>query len=172
MSSTPAPGVITDTARLVRDAADGDRGALWRLAEPERQLDSNVIRLAPDAEVAGHVEPDLDVLVCVVGGSGQLETAGGRQELAPGAVVWLPHGARRSLTAGPDGLCYLTVHRRRPGLTIASAAPAPTVAATPVEYGGGEAACLLHLVCPGCGRLAQESDARFCSRCGEELPAG
>ncbi|MFJ3696871.1 hypothetical protein ACIPW9_22440 [Streptomyces sp. NPDC090052] len=170
MSSTPAPGVVTDTARLVRDASDGDRGALWRLAEPGRQLDSNVIRLAPDAEVAGHVEPDLDVLVCVVGGGGLLETAGGRQELAPGAVVWLPHGVRRSLTAGPDGLCYLTVHRRRPGLTVG---PAPTAASasSAVEYGGGEAACLLHLVCPGCGRLAQESGARFCSRCGEELPA-
>ncbi|WP_327299243.1 MULTISPECIES: hypothetical protein [unclassified Streptomyces] len=175
MSSTPAPGVVTDTARLVRDATEGDRGALWRLAEPERQLDSNVIRLTPDAEVAGHVEPDLDVLVCVVGGGGQLETAGGRQQLAPGAVIWLPHGVRRSLAAGPDGLCYLTVHRRRPGLSIASAAPASTMPAAPtapVERGGGEAACLLHLVCPGCGRLAQESDARFCSRCGEELPAG
>ncbi|WP_371793312.1 hypothetical protein OG285_34695 [Streptomyces sp. NBC_01471] len=161
MSRTPAPGAVTDTARLFRDAADGDRGALWRLAEPGRQLDSNVIRLAPEAGVAGHVEPDLDVLVCVVGGSGWLETAGGSQQLAPGAVVWLPHGVRRSLAAGPDGLCYLTVHRRRPGLTIASA---------PAEHGGGEAACLLQLVCPGCGHLAQESGARFCSRCGEELP--
>ncbi|WP_328315929.1 hypothetical protein [Streptomyces sp. NBC_00388] len=162
MSRTPVPGVVTDTARLVRAAADEDRGALWRLAEPGRQLDSNVIRLAPDAGVAGHVEPDLDVLVCVVGGSGRLETTEGPQALAPGAVVWLPHGARRSLTAGPDGLCYLTVHRRRPGLTVGAA---------PVEQAGGEAACLLDLVCPGCGRLAQEPGARFCSRCGEELPS-
>ncbi|MFE2378969.1 cupin domain-containing protein [Streptomyces sp. NPDC059398] len=163
MSLTPAPGVVTDTARLLRDAGDGDRGALWRLAEPGRQLDSNVIRLAPEAQVAGHVEPDLDVLVCVVGGSGRLETADGPQELTPGAVLWLPHGVRRSLAAGADGLCYLTVHRRRPGLTIAPAAAEPA---------GGEAACLLQLVCPGCGRLAQESGARFCSRCGEELPTG
>lgn len=181
LSRTPAPGVVTDTARLVRDAAGEDRGALWRLAEPGRQLDSNVIRLAPDTGVAGHVEPDLDVLVCVVDGGGQLETADGRQDLAPGAVLWLPHGVRRSLTAGPDGLCYLTVHRRRAGLTIASApagapasapaqVPAPAPASASAADGGGEAACLLHLVCPGCGRLAQESGALFCSRCGEALP--
>lgn len=100
MSSTPAPGVITDTARLVRDAADGDRGALWRLAEPERQLDSNVIRLAPDAEVAGHVEPDLDVLVCVVGGSGQLETAGGARSWRP--ARWSGCRTARGARSPPD----------------------------------------------------------------------
>lgn len=122
MSPTPAPGVVTDTVRLVREATEAERGALWRLAEPARQLDSNVIRLPPDAGVDAHVEPDLDVLVCVVGGSGGLETAEGRQDLGPGAVVWLPHGSRRALAAGPEGLVYLTVHRRRPGLTVAPGA--------------------------------------------------
>ncbi|KOU25424.1 hypothetical protein ADK52_12555 [Streptomyces sp. WM6372] len=36
---------------------------------------------------------------------------------------------------------------------------------------GGEPACLLHLVCPDCGRLATERGARSCSRCGAPLPA-
>jgi hypothetical protein len=33
-------------------------------------------------------------------------------------VVWLPHGSTRGVTAGADGLAYLTVHRRRPGMQI------------------------------------------------------
>ncbi|MCX4552763.1 hypothetical protein OG204_02905 [Streptomyces sp. NBC_01387] len=163
MSSPFAPGVVADTARLVRDAADGQRGALWRLTDPARQLDSNTIRLAPGTGVAGHVEPDLDVLLCVLDGDGQLETAEGQQELRPGTLAWLPRGVRRALTAGPGGLVYLTVHRRRAGLSIASPAG---------ERAGGEAPCLLHRVCPGCGRLTGESEARFCSRCGDELPTG
>lgn len=95
-------------------------------------------------------------------GAGVLQTGAAGQQLVPGGIAWLPHGTRRALSAGSDGLVYLTVHRRRTGLTIASA---------PGEREGGEAACLLNLVCPNCGRLAQESGAAFCSRCGERLPA-
>ncbi|MFT2020017.1 hypothetical protein ACMA1D_29900 [Streptomyces sp. 796.1] len=84
------------------------------------------------------------------------------QLVGPGDLVWLPRGSRRAVAAGPDGLVYLTVHRRRPGLTIG--APAP------VEREGGDAACLLHRVCAECGRLAPETDARYCSRCGTALP--
>ena len=36
--------------------------------------------------------------------------------------MWLPHNSARSITAGRDGLTYLTVHRRRPGMQIRPAA--------------------------------------------------
>ncbi|MBB5939684.1 zinc ribbon domain-containing protein [Streptomyces zagrosensis] len=101
-------------------------------------------------------------------GSGVLDGERG-QSLRPGAVVWLPHGARRAVSAGPTGLTYLTVHRRRPGLTIGSPAPAALPAPVAAEREGGEAACLLHRVCPACGRLAPETDARYCGRCGTAL---
>ncbi|MFI7063754.1 hypothetical protein ACIBL3_22400 [Kribbella sp. NPDC050124] len=65
-----------------------------------------------------HIEPDLDVVLVVVAGDGSLGTPEGRQEVASGNLVWLPHGAVRALTAGATGLSYLTVHRRRPGLQI------------------------------------------------------
>ncbi|MFD4997868.1 hypothetical protein [Streptomyces buecherae] len=166
-------------SELTEGAPGEQRGALWRLAVDQRQLDANVIRLPPGARVAAHLEARLDVLLYVIEGSGHL--AGGGDEapeggvagpsgqadeaqavLGPGALVWLPHGSRRALSAGAAGLTYLTVHRRRPGLSIG--APAP------VEGAGGEAACLLHRVCVECGRLAPETDARYCGRCGTALP--
>jgi quercetin dioxygenase-like cupin family protein len=157
--------VLSHLDGLLREAPAGQSGALWRLAQEGRQLDANVIRLLPDAQVTEHVEPDVDVLLHVLGGSGQLETDSGRQELVPGCTAWLPHGARRSLRAGADGLLYLTVHRRRSGLTIRSAS-----AQREVEPEGGESACLLNRVCVECGRLASEAGARFCGQCGERLP--
>ncbi|MGW3571169.1 cupin domain-containing protein [Streptomyces sp. NPDC000941] len=172
-------GVLGRLSELMREVTADRGGALWRLAAEGRQLDSNVIRLPAEARVDFHVEPDLDVLLYVADGSGWLDVAGTRQELEPGCVAWLPHGARRALSAGVDGLVYLTVHRRRPGLAIRAAVPEAAVqeadtreaaaqqAAAPE---GGEPACLLHRVCTECGRLAQERDARYCARCGTRLP--
>ncbi|MFF5720944.1 hypothetical protein [Streptomyces buecherae] len=188
MGAVPEPRVLAQVSELTEGASGERRGALWRLAVDQRQLDANVIRLPPGARVAAHLEARLDVLLYVIEGSGHL-TGGGdatpedgaagpsgraheageadaadeaRAALGPGALVWLPHGSRRALSAGAAGLTYLTVHHRRPGLSIG--APAP------VERAGGEAACLLHRVCVECGRLAPETDARYCGRCGTALP--
>ncbi|MFG1812217.1 hypothetical protein ACGFIF_00510 [Kribbella sp. NPDC049174] len=112
------------TARVLADlhALAGDSrvpaGARWTLAEPGRQLDANLVHLPPGRQVDSHVEPDLDVVLVVVAGDGSVGTPEGRQQVANGNLIWLPHGAARELTAGPAGLSYLTVHRRRPGLQI------------------------------------------------------
>ncbi|MCK7626042.1 cupin domain-containing protein [Streptomyces sp. RS10V-4] len=117
----PVPRLLCDAQRLA--AAEPDRaGALWRLAESGRQLDANLVRLPPGGRIDTHREPDLDVLLYVVAGGGAAESAGERQPLAQGSLVWLPHGSSRSLHAGADGMAYLTVHRRRPGMQIRSRA--------------------------------------------------
>ena len=152
-------GVLRELADLWDEVEPDRGGALWSLAVRRRQLDANLIRLPADASVAAHVEPDLDVLLFVVEGSGSLTTSTGQQRLTRGAVAWLEHGTERSLAAEGEGLVYLTVHRRRPGLTVGPASPSD----------GGEAACLLHQVCPACGRLATERTARYCVQCGAEL---
>ncbi|MGW0312782.1 helix-turn-helix transcriptional regulator [Streptomyces flavidovirens] len=46
-----------------------------------------------------------------------------------------------------------------------------TGAGAEAQEKGGEAACLLDRVCPDCGRLAAEHDARYCGRCGTPLPS-
>lgn len=162
MTGNAEAAVLARAGELFRDVPAGRGGALWRLAADGRQLDANLIRVTPDTRVPAHVEPDLDVLLYVVDGGGRLDTGDGEQPLEAGALVWLPRGSRRGVAAGPGGLTYLTVHRRRPGLTIRTAAAPET----------GEAACLLDRVCPECGRLApDESGVRFCGRCGTRLPA-
>ncbi|MFF4394387.1 cupin domain-containing protein [Streptomyces sp. NPDC001480] len=114
---TPVPRVLCDTGSLA-PSDDTSAGALWRLAEPGRQLDANVVRLPPTRRVDPHTEPDLDVLLLVVAGEGTLVSTEGSQPLGTGSLVWLPHGSTRGLVAGAAGLSYLTVHRRRPGMRI------------------------------------------------------
>lgn len=109
----PGPSILCDTTAVAAAAGPGDAGAIWRLQPPDRELDANVIWLPPGAGIGRHDGPDLDVLLHVVRGSGQLVTEGSVLELRPGSLVWLPRRSRREFTAGPGGLAYLTVHQRR-----------------------------------------------------------
>ncbi|MEW2258536.1 hypothetical protein [Streptomyces sp. NPDC047869] len=125
-SAGPDPRVLCD-ARALAAGPPVPSGVLWKLAEGGRQLDANVVRLAPGGRVDTHTEPNLDVLVLVVSGDGVVGK-GTRDEpepLAEGTLLWLPHGSTRSITAGASGLAYLTVHRRRPGMQIQSRGGAP-----------------------------------------------
>ncbi|MFE7108493.1 hypothetical protein ACFU98_05605 [Streptomyces sp. NPDC057575] len=166
---TSVPRVLAVLDELLREATPDRRGALWQLAEQGRELDANLVRLPPGGEVGEHQEDVLDVLLVVVAGDGRIDAGDVSLELTPTTVAWLPRTSRRALAAGPDGLTCLTVHRRRPGLTIRSAA-APAVPA--LSYEGGEAPCMLDLVCPGCGRLSRDPEPVFCSRCGERFTDG
>jgi quercetin dioxygenase-like cupin family protein len=177
----PRPSLLARFGELLAGYPTDDaarRGALWRLAEPGRQLDANLLRLPPGAEVPAHAEPDLDVLLVGMGGAGELRDADGTvvAELGAGAAVWLPHGSRRSLAAGPDGVAYLTVHGRRPGMTIASGPPAgmrdPRNSQRPrtaPPAAVGEPACALARVCPECGHLEDGPRPPRCPRCGADL---
>jgi quercetin dioxygenase-like cupin family protein len=119
--------VRVDLSQLAAEGAgSGATGALWRL-QGDRQLDVNLVRLPPGEHIPGYVEPSLDVLLVVVAGAGSValgeEAREEAQDVSPGILAWLPRGAHRSVRAGPDGLVYLTAHRRRPGLSIASGPP-------------------------------------------------
>jgi quercetin dioxygenase-like cupin family protein len=111
--------VLCDT-RALAESPPLPGGVLWKLAESGRQLDANVVRLAPGDRITAHTETRLDVMVLVVAGGGVLG-AGPTEEPQPlteGALAWLPHGASRSISAGEAGLTYVTVHQRRPGMQI------------------------------------------------------
>jgi uncharacterized protein (DUF2249 family) len=119
LAGTPLPHVLVDTTTITADTAAADvTGAVWKLQARERDLDANIIALPPGQAIDAHTGPDLDVLIHVLAGSGQLATELGTVELTPGVLLWLPRRSRRQFTAGVGGLRYLTVHQRRQALLL------------------------------------------------------
>jgi quercetin dioxygenase-like cupin family protein len=145
----PEPRLLADLDWVLAQSAPTASGALWRLAETDRQLDANLIRLRPEQTVELHQEPDVDVLLLPLAGGGVLRTDSDAIALVPHALVWLPHGSRRSLEAGSEGLAYLTVHRKLPG----DPERLRRLEAREEAEEGGEPACLLPRVCQECGTV-------------------
>ncbi|WP_423488301.1 DUF2249 domain-containing protein [Mycobacteroides sp. PCS013] len=126
LAETPPPRVLTNITDIVGTPVDSDAaGVSWKLEVRERDLDSNVITLAPNSGIDSHTGADVDVLIYVLWGTGQLTTEVGAIELYPGFLLWLPRRSRRGFSAGPDGLRYLTVHQKREILALT-----PTVRTT------------------------------------------
>ncbi|MET9962214.1 hypothetical protein ABZ128_24690 [Streptomyces sp. NPDC006326] len=162
MTTSPShPGeVLTDLDAVTAAAAPEASDAPGRLTGSRSGLDSRLIRLGPGASRTEGFEAGPDVLIVVLQGAGTLDTRDGPRQLQAHTAAWLPQAPPRALTAGPDGMTYLSTHPR-PGTGHPEGTASPE---------GGESACLLHRVCPDCGRLATEPGARHCSRCGSPLP--
>lgn len=119
LASTPLPRVLVNTSTITAAPPDVDvTGAVWKLEARVRDLDSNVIALPPGGTIDAHTGPELDVLIHILAGSGQLATELGKIDLVPGALLWMPRRSRRQFTAGPEGLRYFTVHQRRQALVL------------------------------------------------------
>ena len=122
-AATPLPRVVADTSTLAQQDPDAT-GAVFSLRMRQRDLDSNVVALGPRGQIDEHAGPEVDVLIHVIAGAGQLSTETGTVELTPGVVLWLPKRSRRAFQAGPEGLTYLTVHQRRQSLVLHTSPPA------------------------------------------------
>lgn len=120
LASTALPRVVADTTTLLT-AEPSTGGSIWQLEPGARDLDSNIIALPAGDDIGLHVGPNLDVLILVLQGSGQLQTELNVIELQQGALVWLPRKAQRRFIAGPEGIQYFTVHQRKPTLNITAA---------------------------------------------------
>jgi quercetin dioxygenase-like cupin family protein len=93
-------------------AAGGSHpGAQWRLDGED--LQANLIRLDRGDRIEPHRNDEVDVLVVVVGGRGELTLDGQVHQLAPMVLAHLPKGAVRAMEAVDGPLAYLSVHRRR-----------------------------------------------------------
>lgn len=116
LASTSLPRVLVQPGSLPveTDAV----GAIWKLEQRERDLDSNIINLQPETAIEAYDGPDIDVLVYVLAGDGVLTTERGEVTLTEGALAILPRRSRRGFTAGQNGLRYLTVHQKRKALLL------------------------------------------------------
>jgi uncharacterized protein (DUF2249 family)/quercetin dioxygenase-like cupin family protein len=126
LAATPTPQIMCDTREVTAAAQVTEAaGAVWKPPMSQRDLDANIIHLPAGSKIDSHAGPDLDVLVHVLQGNGELITETEMLTLQPGSLLWLPRRSRREIAAGPQGLTYLTVHPRRPGMTIQAAPPPP-----------------------------------------------
>ena len=86
-------------------------GALWRLDGKDMQ--ANLIWLGRGDRIESHRNDEVDVLVVVVLGRGELTLDGQVHQLAPMVVAHLPKGTVRAIEAVDGPLAYLSIHRRR-----------------------------------------------------------
>lgn len=106
------PEYLVDTAEALRHARYD--GAFWSLNC--EQLNVNLMRLTTGATIPAHVNSELDVLIACFEGEGVLHVGDDTHRLAPGIVMVVPRGARRSLRCLRGPLVYLTSHKQRGGL--------------------------------------------------------
>jgi quercetin dioxygenase-like cupin family protein len=105
------PIPLVDLASLA--AAGNHPGARWRLDGED--LQANLVRLGRSERIQPHRSDEVEVLVVVVAGRGELTLDGQVHQLAPMIVAHLPKGTVRAIAAVDGPLAYLSVHRRRSG---------------------------------------------------------
>ena len=86
-------------------------GARWRLDGED--LQANLVRLGRGDRIQPHRNDEVEVLVVVVSGWGELTLDGPLHQLAPMVVFHLLEGTVRAIAAVDGPLAYLSVHRRR-----------------------------------------------------------
>jgi quercetin dioxygenase-like cupin family protein len=102
-----------DDAAPVVDLARPTRGGGPQWGMESDELNATLLAWPAGAGIAEHRNPDREVLVIVLEGSVAVKLDGVDQELFEDELVLLPRGSARSFTAGPGGVRYLSIHRRR-----------------------------------------------------------
>lgn len=91
-------------------------GPVWTVATA--QLDVNLIDRPPGDSVAPHINEERDVVMIGISGEATVAIDGVEEQLDEGVLLLVPKGSERSLTAGPRGVRYLTIHGAAPGVRI------------------------------------------------------
>ena len=139
--------------------------------------DVRVVKAA--GEFTRHSHPETDELFLVLRGSLTIRMDAGDVTLGPGQLYVVPRGVPHQpvsvegaelLLVEPsatvntgDAPGALTAPRRLPDAGATGSARAVGLGA------GGEPACLLHQVCPDCGRLAESEPPTTCPGCGRRI---
>lgn len=117
--SPSAPGGGTAPVVVDLGATDtcGRSGVVWSLPHGV-DLDANLVHLDPAGTIGSHVNDEVDVLISVVAGRGELVVDDETVELRGDVLAMIPKGSSRQVRAGADGITYLSIHSRRGPLAI------------------------------------------------------
>ena len=91
-------------------------GPLWGMASSD--LNATLLVWPPRHELVEDTNTELDVLLIVVEGSGVAQVDEQEHALVAGSALLVEKGSSRTVRAGPDGIRYVSVHRRRGPLQI------------------------------------------------------
>jgi quercetin dioxygenase-like cupin family protein len=94
-------------------------GPLWGVASED--LNATLLSWPPGHVVEEHVNAELDVLLLVLDGSGEVTVDARDHAVGRGSAVLIEKGRARSVRAGASGIRYLSVHRRRAPLRLTDA---------------------------------------------------
>jgi len=130
----PDPMPLVDLASLA--AGGGHSGARWRLDGED--LQANLVRLDRGDRIPPHRNDEVEVLVVVVSGRGELTLDGQVHQVAPMVLAHLPKGTVRAIDAVDGPLAYLSVHRRRPAGTAGGSARPATLRSQAASRQGGQ----------------------------------
>jgi quercetin dioxygenase-like cupin family protein len=92
-------------------------GAIWSLPHGG-DLDANLVALAAGSGIDAHRNDEVDVLIVVRSGSGTVTVDDVARDVAGDNQVLIDRGAMRAISAGGNGLVYLSVHRARGPMTV------------------------------------------------------
>jgi quercetin dioxygenase-like cupin family protein/hemerythrin-like domain-containing protein len=92
-------------------------GPLWGTATGD--LNATLLAWPQGGGPAEHVNDECDFVLVVLAGSATVTVDGEPHAVHGGESLVVEKGRSRSISAGPDGVRYLTVHRRRPPPQIA-----------------------------------------------------
>ncbi len=110
---TASPAVVD----LTTIAIDGQNGVAWK-APNTGDLNTNLVHLNPDTAIDSHRNREVDVTMVVIEGEGSITIDGATNQLVANTLALVPKGSERSISASPQGLTFVTVHRRRGPLSI------------------------------------------------------
>jgi quercetin dioxygenase-like cupin family protein/hemerythrin superfamily protein len=119
--------LVDVTGLLLPEREEVEAAAPGKSSSAAEGLTSDELNVTPLSWKAGsgppeHVNEERDVLVVVLDGSATLSIDGEERELTRGETAIVGKGRSRKITAGRDGVRYLSIHRRRPPLQIGRAA--------------------------------------------------
>lgn len=96
----------------------GKGGPQWGAATEDLNL--TVLSWKLGQGVAEHTNNELDVLWIGLEGSAEVVVDGEIYQLEQGGTIVIPRGTSRSLESTSERCSYISIHRRRAGLTIKS----------------------------------------------------
>jgi quercetin dioxygenase-like cupin family protein/formiminotetrahydrofolate cyclodeaminase len=110
----PAAAAAGAQAELaVADLAPATPGSGPRWGMQSDELNATLLTWPAGHELAAHVNDELEVMLVVLAGSACVTVDGADHHLSADQLLLIPRGCVRAVVAGPDGVRYLSTHRRR-----------------------------------------------------------